>query len=250
MLTKDLDVVYCVKDDPDNEELRYSLRSLKNMPHSKVWIYGKGPKWLNEEEIGHVRPRQDKGHKWLNARYMLEKIAQNKDISESFIWFNDDFFVMREIFELWPWHDRDLFQRARDFYGRGLWGGRSRYSLRLEEAGKALEELDLPYLNFELHTPIIFNRKQLLETMKKFPGVGCIRSLYSNMWEPKAAQRNDVKIYDRNSFPNMQIDLLSTTDASFARGKVGRYIKNYFNEKSIYEKEENVGRTENGTQRI
>ena len=51
MRTKDFDVVYCVKDDPDNEELRYSLRSLKNLPHQKVWIYGGGPKWLNEEAM-------------------------------------------------------------------------------------------------------------------------------------------------------------------------------------------------------
>lgn len=239
MRTKDFDVVYCVKDDPDNEELRYSLRSLKNLPHQKVWIYGGGPKWLNEEAIEHVRPRQDKGHKWLNARYMLEKIASNPKISEDFIWFNDDFFVMRELLDLFPWYDRTLNERAKDFYGRGLWGGRSRYSYRLEEAATALKKNNLSTFNYELHVPIIFNRKQLRQTMKEFPNTGCIRSLYSNMWEPEHCQRNDVKIYDINAFPNFQIDLLSTTDRSFSRGKVGRYIRNYFKEKSIYEKEEN-----------
>ena len=239
MRTKDLDIVYCIKDDPDNEELRYSLRSLKNLPHNRVWIYGAGPNWLDNDNIKHVRPRQDKGHKWLNARYMLEKIASNKDITENFIWMNDDFFIVRELLSLYPWHDRDLASRANDFLRMGLWGGRSRYSLRLLQAATKLKQSGYSSLNYELHVPIIFNRTKLRETMRQFPETGCIRSLYSNMWENEHCQRNDVKIYDRNAFPNLQIDLLSTTDASFAKGKVGRYIRNCFTEKSIYEKEEN-----------
>ena len=34
------DIVYFVKDTDTNEELRYSLRSLANFPHGKVWFYG------------------------------------------------------------------------------------------------------------------------------------------------------------------------------------------------------------------
>ena len=41
MDTKDLDIVYFVKDTPTNEELRISLRSVaKNMPHKRVWVFG------------------------------------------------------------------------------------------------------------------------------------------------------------------------------------------------------------------
>ena len=49
--TEDLDVVYCVKELITNEELRYSLRSLRNLPHRKVWIFGGCPKWVNTEEV-------------------------------------------------------------------------------------------------------------------------------------------------------------------------------------------------------
>lgn len=34
------DIVYFVKESESNEELRYSLRSLKNFPRRKVWFYG------------------------------------------------------------------------------------------------------------------------------------------------------------------------------------------------------------------
>ena len=38
MNTKDLDIIYFVKDCFINEELRFSLRSVaKNLPHRKVW---------------------------------------------------------------------------------------------------------------------------------------------------------------------------------------------------------------------
>jgi hypothetical protein len=38
------DIVYFVKDTQDNEELRYSLRSLSNFPHRKEIIMGCGGK--------------------------------------------------------------------------------------------------------------------------------------------------------------------------------------------------------------
>lgn len=239
METKDLDIVYCIKDDDSNEELRYSLRSLVNLPHKKVWIYGKGPAWLNDEKIGHIKPRQDKGHKWFNARYMLEKIANNKDITEDFIWFNDDFFVMKPQTQLYPWKDRTLEQRANDFSSRLVWGSRSKYGVRLLQAAQALKEKDKPTLNYELHLPIIFNRKKLKQCCKEFEGVGCIRSLYQNLYAEEPIQRYDVKIYDGALFPNPDIDFLSTTDATFKSGKVGYYIRNKFKVKSQYEKEEN-----------
>ena len=51
------DVVYFVKDTKENEELRYSLRTLKNFPHAKVWFYGGCPEGLKPDH--HVYVKQD-----------------------------------------------------------------------------------------------------------------------------------------------------------------------------------------------
>lgn len=44
------DIVYFVKESAKNEELRYSLRSLKNFPHGRVWFYGYCPSFLKPDK--------------------------------------------------------------------------------------------------------------------------------------------------------------------------------------------------------
>ena len=48
-----MDIVYLIKVDPENdsEELRYSLRSLKNIPHQKVILVGEKPEWVTNVEF-------------------------------------------------------------------------------------------------------------------------------------------------------------------------------------------------------
>lgn len=81
------DIVYFVKDTESNEELRYSLRTLKNFPHRKVWLYGGCPAGLKPDKWVHLV--QDKENKWENVRMMLESACKNKEISSSFWLFND-----------------------------------------------------------------------------------------------------------------------------------------------------------------
>ena len=100
MKTKELDIVYTIKDSPDNEELRYSLRSLRNFPHRKVFIYGGLPSCVNPESVTFVKVSQDYNDKWTNTASLLIRIAEDENITEDFVWFNDDFFVMKKMCEL------------------------------------------------------------------------------------------------------------------------------------------------------
>lgn len=59
------DIVYFVKESDENEELRYSLRSLKNFPHKRVWFYGGCPKGLKPDV--HVYVEQNEQNKWQNV---------------------------------------------------------------------------------------------------------------------------------------------------------------------------------------
>ena len=64
------DIVYFVKDTKINEELRYSLRSLKNFPHGKVWFYGGCPEGLKPDY--HIKIEQDQPTKWANIFKMFK----------------------------------------------------------------------------------------------------------------------------------------------------------------------------------
>jgi len=236
MKTKDLDIVYCLKEKVTHEEFRYSLRSLKNIEHNRVWVFGGCPDWLDLDKVEYVKTLQNKGNKWLNVASMLLEIAENDNVTEDFIWFNDDFFVLQKTDELNYYYDRTLSARISDFYKLHLYLMNNNYTRRLANANRALKWKKQTTLNYELHLPIIFNRKKLAEVIKAYPNVGAKRSLYGNNYVEDAIQRNDVKIYDNENTPDDTWDFVSTSDSSFVAGNVGKYIRQKFKAKSKYEK--------------
>ena len=96
------DVVYVVRPGDDNEELRYSLRSVaKNAPHRDVWIVGTVPSWTQNVK---GLPLTAADEKFANQRQSLTAAAGEKGISDPFVLFNDDMFVMEPITEWRTWN--------------------------------------------------------------------------------------------------------------------------------------------------
>lgn len=225
-----MDIAYCIKENGKNEELRYSLRSLINLPHDRVFIYGHIPKWVQNVV---ERPMVQRGaNKWEKTADSLLRIANDKELSDEFILFNDDFFVMTPQTELPYYFDRTLEDRINDFRRKNMI---SAYTFRLGDAAKALKSKERPTVNYELHLPMVFNKEKFRKLWELYPGIGAKRSLYGNTYGIGGIQRPDCKIYETYARPNPNIDFLSTTDVSFKNGAVGKEIKRRFNTKSNYE---------------
>lgn len=233
--TKDLDIVYCFKDKSDGEELRYSLRSLKNLPHRKVWIFGGCPEWVNTEEVNFVPMEQTGNTKWKKSNSSVKRACETEGVSEDFILFNDDFFVMQPIDELETYYHKDLGYRVREIMTRGDVWGFSGYCRRLLDESRMLEFMGKPTLNYAVHIPMVFNKKKMLKMFEKFPDRVISRALYGNYYEVGGVDTEDVKIYLLNEKPDKNSVFLSSTNDSFARGEVGKYLKKKFKEKSKYE---------------
>ena len=234
METEKLDIVYTLKSGDSGNEIKYSLRSLKNFPHQKVFIYGGCPKWVRN--VQHISVDQDKGNKWANTAKLLMSICNNDNISEDFVWFNDDFFVLKPIERLEYFYDRNLRARVNDFKIILGWNNGNRYTNRLLGASRTLTFAGKNNLNYELHIPIIFNRKKLKMLIERYPTIGAKRSLYGNFFVDNSIERDDVKIYDMRNVPDETWDFVSTSDQSFKEGQVGKWIRKKFNRKCEYEK--------------
>lgn len=229
-----MDVVYVLKDCWQNEELKYSLRTLKNMPVGKVWIYGAKLDWFSDE-INSVQCEQCSGTKWANVNSMLKLVCLNKNITKDFILMNDDFFVMKKIDYLPNYSNATLKDRFGEIIRTSPSGTYSRYMKGLLRAEMALEESGYETKNFELHIPMTLNRRNLYRILIKYPNSCARRSLYGNIYDIKTQEIKDCKIYHIGKKP-ADTTFLSTTDLSFQYGKVGEYIRKQFNEKSIYER--------------
>lgn len=88
------DVVYINRPGDENEELRYSLRSLKNLPHDRVFIVGYSPVWVRGCESIAVDPQRSKH---ASAESNLIAACSSLEVSDPFYVFNDDFYVMQEM---------------------------------------------------------------------------------------------------------------------------------------------------------
>lgn len=235
MNLKDLDIVYMVKDAIYNDELKYSLRSVDaNFPHHKVWFIGGRPMYVHPDE--QIIVNQKGKTKWDKVRAMLKLVGENDKLTEDFVLFNDDFFVMRPTPVMPTFVYGTLEQLCKRIERKNV-GKPTPYTLKLEETIKTLERDGLPTHNFELHVPMVLNRKKLLQIIERYPDTKGTRSLYGNTYlTDHMYYMKDVKIFDTKTEPSPNNVFLSTEDLSFSEGKVGEYIKKMFHDKSRWEK--------------
>lgn len=223
------DIVYFVKDTNVNEELRYSLRSLANFPHKKVWFYGGCPKGLKPDH--HVKVIQDKPTKWENIFKMFKLACQNDEITKNFWLFNDDFFIMKPVKKGPNYYEGDLYKRVVTLEDRH--DGVTPYSQQLRYTLQELEGMGCETKNYALHVPMLINRAKGEELCKIIDGP-MIRCIYGNYFKIGGENHSDVKI-DRIDRPYNNTEYLSTNDKSFTHGLVGQQIREILSTKSKYE---------------
>lgn len=224
-----MDIVYFVKDTDKNEELRYSLRSLKNFPHDKVWFYGGCPKGLKPDF--HVKINQDQPTKWANIFKMFKMACVNDKISKDFWLFNDDFFVMKPVKSGPDYYNGSLYKRVVTL--EDTHNGFTPYSQQLRYTLQELESMGCDTLNYALHVPMKINRKKGQELSNIMDGP-MIRCIYGNYFKVGGHEHSDVKI-DSIDKRYKDSEYLSTNDKSFTHGVVGQQIREIFNTKCKYE---------------
>lgn len=236
------DIVYVLKDDPEyNEELVYSLRSVdKNFPHNRVIFAGGCPAGVKPDL--HIPLEQsDTDAKWGNVSRMMREICKNDEITKRFFLFNDDFFVLKPITSwLANYFDNTLFERLEALWKANL---ASEYAKRLRTLDKSLRQAFYPTLNFAIHVPMLIDRAKMLEVSKKFPETSMYRALYGNyvFYEEGGLPMKDNKIIKLDRRTDDGRLFVSTNEMSFAKGEIGKQIREMFKKKSRFEKGGDIG---------
>lgn len=235
MKSKNLDVVYFVKESVVNEELRYSLRSVeKNLEYNRVWIFGGCPVRIRPDV--YVKVNQTGKTKWDKVRNMFMMACQNKELTNNFILFNDDFFIMQPTDKIDTLYRVTLDEHI-NILKHGFGGTLSSYGKLLRDAKGKLVELDKPTLSYELHTPFIFNKKKLLKLLETYPEMHCNRTMYGNVYEIGGKRHGDVKIFSEDTkldYKNSQF--LSTDDGICnVNNEIWMWLRSQFRDKSQYE---------------
>lgn len=234
-----MDIVYLVKNCQTNEEFTYSLRSLVNIPHDKVFIVGGCPENLDKTKIIHV-PIPQTGTKFQNTTKNLETICLDKRLSEDFILMNDDFFILlpteRPSVELNLC--RGFIKDVYDDYLARNGAEMNSYAIGMRQTMIFLQDLgiDKP-LSYELHIPIVMAKNGVLRAFS-MPHIrnihpGHIRSIYGNLFLKGSKVIKDVKVRHKTDHIPENGQFLSSADNTWEYVKP--IIKGKFPQKSEYE---------------
>lgn len=222
-----MDVVYPYKRTVDEFELRYSLRSLANVPHRRVIIAGDRAKLARPNVVAVRAPRiRDR---YLSSRTNILAAIEKAGIAGRFVVMNDDFFVLR------PWKPRTEHR-----------GPIAQYLASSRVAGEYREMVertaDLLRLNgvadplfFGLHTPAVFDAERLVEMVARFEGERYLtRTLYGNLYGEPGTFRKDVKVRDWPA--PLPGDVFSTCDRTVRDPACRAWLKANFPTPSPYER--------------
>jgi hypothetical protein len=231
-----LDVVYLCRDG-DNEELRYSLRSLKNIQHDDVWIFGGKPDWVTNVNFVPVQQSPVTRYSKNKNTTMLLEFALYK-VPDDFIMMNDDFFITENIGTV-PLYNRGPIKDVYDYYTT-KYPKQSVYMEDMLNTHNHLIDMGIETpLSFELHVPMPVNKEgmryalEVAKTMKT--NAPQKRSLYGNLAGFESERMEDLKITSAN-FNSEDIPdtpFLSTSDKSFER--IRPMFRYFFRKPSIYE---------------
>ena len=234
-----MDILYLLKESAENEELTYSLRTLVNLPHDRVFFAGGCPK--NIKNVIHI-PVEQTGTKYDNSTANLIAACQDERLSNNFVLMNDDFFILSRLVN--PERelnlDRGYAEDVYNWYAR-RYPNQTIYMIGMEKTIKFLQGLGFNRpLSFELHIPMIMNKQNVLK-MFCLRGIEKVsplhkRTLYGNLFMDDTKTVADNKILKKGIFiagEEAGKQFLSCSDDGWSRIK--DFVADSFSSPSPYE---------------
>ena len=229
----EFDIVVPVRDGAAYEALRYALRSwAANLPHRRVWLVGYRPPWAHDVE--HIPTRQAGATKYRNTTAAVRAVCEHPEVSDTFLYCNDDFFVMRRQ-ESMPVFHRGPVREVEAYYATR---GNGSYLRGLRETRDLLVKLghEDP-LSYELHVPLPITKAGMIHALEVGGHLDVLhkRTAYGVLAGVGGTRLRDVKVLRRGPDFDTASAYLSTMPDSFTNGHVGRYIRETFRRPGPYE---------------
>lgn len=205
-----MDVVYICRQGP-NEELRYSLRSLVNIEHDRVWVFGGAPAWY----CGQFVPVPQAGVKQENAKMNLLAACLHPRVSDPFLLMNDDFYIIAPTEP--ALYDRGPTTGVIAQYERIAPGGSYLEYLRLTDA-LLRSDGHAALLSYELHVPMPIDKDIMRDVVMRILADGRMplnhRTMYGALAGLPSTTMRDPKVYGPEDLPP-EGAYLSSSDATF-----------------------------------
>lgn len=241
-MSKQNDIVIPVSQSKINHlDLKYTLRSIeKNVRNYRdIWVIGEKPSWASDNLK--CLPHSDASDpKWKEKNIMkkFQAACITKGITDNFIATNDDIFILEEIDAV-----------SYPFYYKGTvtdsWiNNRSNYRKTCNHTRKWLERRGFKDLNFDTHTPIIYNKNKFLSSFNDIdwetPWGYLVKTHYCAVNKVEPVFMADLKFKKKYTLDEVRKkvkgrQVVSCTDAPMKAGLL-EFLQETFSQPSKYEK--------------
>lgn len=220
-----------------NEELKFCLRSIqKHIAFNNIYIIGDAVAWLKKDSGVVQVPCENAGRSREGRIFNKLVFASGmKEVSSDFLMFNDDHFMTQDARSFPYWYDSSLEEKcAYRYYKDG-------YARSMANTLQFLRLMQRPTRHFDIHTPIVYNKKRILELSKDVdwdvPFGHIIKSLYCNYFKVTPEFMGDCKITS-NDIDGMRRligcrSVFSIADSSYPQ--VNRLLEELYPVKSRFE---------------
>ena len=215
-------------------ELKYALRSIeKHVQFGRVFIIGDKPDWLCN--VTHI-PFKDNPNIESKERNIMQKIMVGFEHTEEVYFMNDDHFILQKTdIENYPYYRGGSLVYNKDTSGA--------YRKSVNNTIEVLKQMNKDTWNFDIHTPIIYNKQLFTEAMSSVdwrkPNGYVIKSLYCNYFGIEGMPHIDLKISMQVPFHRLRKTVEGQDIFSIGDRAIGLPMKKlldlYFSEKSKFE---------------
>ncbi len=199
------DVLYAVRHGEANEALRFSLRSLGNLPHRRVFIAGFCPSWVRGVTAVET-PRR--ANKFDSIEENVRRGLRHPEIGDEVIYMNDDFYITTPVDCVPVTHGGPIDQ----------YNGQQELKTRMRATKRLLSDVLDPVPGFianmlaydGVHMPLPLERDAAIVDLEDIPK-GCLwRTWYGNLRQIGGEQVPNTKYKGKYPPPTELPTFLST----------------------------------------
>lgn len=168
-------IPYC-KEFAQGKELLFAIRSWQHNVRFgiNVVIIGDREDWFGDE-ITFIEHSRVSDNAQVDTLAKLKVAIESPEVTGSFIWTNDDIYVMSPISLAHVQLPKVMGILNPDKY-KGL------YAENMKRTKQLLEKYGLPCLNYGTHTPMLFDKGQLAAMFERFPELEQDGYLFSSVY--------------------------------------------------------------------
>lgn len=211
-------------------EIKYSLRSIeKHLTNCKdVWIVGYCPEFL--QNVNRIPFKDEHPCKETNIYRKILRACQEKSITDDFLFFNDDHFLLKDFNALeFPYFWKSDLRASSKMMKPG-----NRYKKAVDNAYRALNAFGFETKSFDTHTPIIYNKKKFISVMTKYDWNQkvsyVVKSMYANSLGIEGIREPDCKINSQVESEGIRAIIKERKVFSIGNGAIGTMMLSVLNE--------------------